>query len=469
MESRPPEIGHDEDRISALPEELLLGILERVGLRDAVRAGVASTRWRHLPHQLSRVDLDVRDFQGTTPAETMDAFAGATQRLLSTAECKCDCSSRRAVKIIRLRLYLSVSVTHLDSIGRAVEDTMSRGETDIFEFELLVHSSELIASRQPDWHAEFGHKFMSFYRACHSAFRLLTDLSLTSLEFGGSDLPSLLGACAKLKLLSLKSCRMAGYSSLMIDVPNSAIHGLKFINFGCKRIELVSVPLLREVLCLAWYSENTPVRFGYVPELRKVTLGCHSRAWQAPFKLSECFSINTRNLSKLCLNFRCQMIWIQPEHPMQLTSIFENLTDVYLTHIFPECDLSWTLFILEAAPAMRTFLLDRARHSCAETSEHSAEKANVVWEPSKDLKHPNLRLLLMSGFEEEDKVANYIRLVMERAAGLKRIELHNDTCGACDAVSLESPRRSQAGEDNSHRIKERLTSGPSSSVEIIIC
>jgi hypothetical protein len=31
--------------------------------------------------------------------------------------------------------------------------------------------------------------------------------------------------------------------------------------------------------------------------------------------------------------------------------------DVAILDIFPECDLSWTLFILEAAPALQKFLV----------------------------------------------------------------------------------------------------------------
>ena len=50
-------------------------------------------------------------------------------------------------------------------------------------------------------------------------------------------------------------------------------------------------------------------------------------------------------------------IWIQPEHPKQLTAIFRNLANVHLFGIFPECDLSWTLFILKAAPALHKFIV----------------------------------------------------------------------------------------------------------------
>jgi len=63
------------------------------------------------------------------------------------------------------------------------------------------------------------------------------------------------------------------------------------------------------------------------------------------------------NLICAFLLFLFLQIWIQPEHPKQLTAIFCNLTDLALWHIFPECDLSWTLFILEAAPALQMFIV----------------------------------------------------------------------------------------------------------------
>ncbi|VAI85302.1 unnamed protein product [Triticum turgidum subsp. durum] len=152
-------------------------------------------------------------------------------------------------------------------------------------------------------------------------------------------------------------------------------------------------------------------------------------------------------------------MWIQMEHPKQLTFTFRNLTNVGLFGIFPECDLRWTIFILEAAAALQNF------------RKGIAEKTNLVWEPLKDLKHLNLKVLQMSGFEEEDKVTNYIRLVMERTVGLKRIELHGEEpCEKCDDIDDIDPRkRSQVDEARRRWIKERLTHGPSSSVEIIIC
>ena len=90
----------------------------------------------------------------------------------------------------------------------------------------------------------------------------------------------------------------------------------------------------------------------------------------------------------------------------------------------------------------------------------------MVWEPSKDLKHLNLKVLVICGCEDEDKVTNYVRLVMERAVGLLLIQLRGEfSCMVCNATNLD---RSKAEKASRHRIKERLAHGSSSFLEIII-
>ncbi|KAF7076365.1 hypothetical protein CFC21_081027 [Triticum aestivum] len=448
------DIGRDEDRISTLSDYLLLGILERVDLPSAVRAGAVSTRWQHLPHQLSHLHLDVGHFPGATPLETMDAFTGAMRRLLSTCSPAADCNSSRAIKTLILSFYMSS--THLCSIGRTVEDVVTHSATERLEFNISLPSANK---------TRFGKQFMSFSRSCRVTFRCLTRLTLKNLAFGHSDVTNLINACDRLDHLTLSCCRLVKHSALKIDTPCSGIKELKFICFMCTWIELISVPKLRQVRCVCWPFENPPVRFGYVLELRDVSLINEAMAWQAPFKLSECLSRSAKNLSRLILHFGHQMIWIQPEHPKNLAAIFRNLATVFLLGMFRECDLSWTLFTLEAAPALRSITL--FRHSCVKTPESSAEKTNVVWELSKDLKHLNLKVLLIFGCEDEDRVTNYIRLVMERAKGLKRIDLRGEyPCEDCNTIDLE---RSNVEKDGRRRIKEGLTHGSSSSVEIIIC
>ncbi|XP_037482578.1 uncharacterized protein LOC119361504 [Triticum dicoccoides] len=466
MESPPPKrnVGHGgEDGISALPDHLLLDILERLDLREVVCAGALSTRWRHLPGHLSRVHLDAGHFRGATPLEVMDAFTGAARALLTRvppAEGVCESG---ALKVLVLSFYMSFP--HLSSIGRLVEGIVSLGNTEWLEFCISLPPTEPLGSA-----IEIGQEFMAFSRAYPVAFSWLTTLTLEYHAFGHSGITDLIRTCGRLRHLKLRVCRLLDlHSTLKIDVPCSQLQELEFIGFGCTRIELVSVPKLRQVECYRWLFKNTPVRFGYVPELRGLVLSSKAKAWQEPFALSECLSTSTvaRNLSKLTLCFGYQMIWIQPESPKQLVAMFRNLTSVRLFRIFRECDLSWTLFILEAAPALHDMTVSLSRHSCVKTPEKSAEKTNVVWEPSKDLKHLNLKVLQIYGCEDEDKVRNYIRLVMERAVGLFIIQLYGESpCMYCDATNLE---RSDAEKTSRRWIKEQLTYGSSSSVEIIIC
>ncbi|EMS49364.1 hypothetical protein TRIUR3_06334 [Triticum urartu] len=373
----------------------------------------------------------------------MDAFTGAAQRLLSVAVplAEGEGASAAIIPIKSLVLSFYMSSPHLSAIGRTVEDVVSYGKTECLEFSI---SSPPPASYTALLLAEIGQQFMSFSGAYPVAFSWLTSLTLKRLAFGPSDVTELISACGRLRHLTLKLCRLIDpHSTLKIDVPCSRIQELEFFGFGCRQIELISAPKLRQVWCQNWLFDNPPVCFGHVPELRVVRLFSKTMAWQASFTLSECLSKSATNLSKLHLDFLHQMIWIQPEHPKQLTAIFRNLTSVFLLGIFTECDLSWTLFFLEAAPVLQNIAL--SRHSCIMTLENSAEKTNVVWKPTKDLKHLNLKVLLIFGCEDEDKVTNYVRLVMGRAVGLNSIVLHGEyPCEDCNATDLERPKMGKA-------------------------
>ncbi|XP_044426458.1 uncharacterized protein [Triticum aestivum] len=156
------DIDGDEDRISALPDDVLLEILERLDdMREAVRAGALSTRWRHLPHRLSHLVLDIMhfgldtstsraDLGGSSSAvEAMQAYTRALYRSLSPCPPPAGC--KRAIKTLILRF---LPVTDLTSIGHAVEDVVSHGETEFLGF--YIYS--------PDRYGREG--IMSFSTTC---------------------------------------------------------------------------------------------------------------------------------------------------------------------------------------------------------------------------------------------------------------------------------------------------------------
>lgn len=447
----------DEDKISELPNEILLRILERLDMRKALQTGVLSTRWMHLPHQLSYLKISVDDFRGAriTVDQIMTAYNDVVRTLLSPPTCQCS----RIIKGLQLSFYLLDP--YLSSIAHTIRDVVNISRTEYLHFALCGN-----VPRPTEAHlALFRQRFMSFFHACPRAFNLLTNLTLENLSFEDSDVPNILNTCHKLKYLSLRSCELGQDPVLEIDAPSSELTALQLISFGCAQVELICVPKLMELFYDTWYGENPPVSFGYVPQLVKVCFAASALSWQKPFALSECFSSN-RNLSYLHLDFRTKMIWIHPENPQQLTPIFSKQRVVHLYNIFAECDLNWTMFILESAPSLEDLCL--SRHSCElHKPEDAAEKTNVTWEPSENLKHLKLKLLVMKGFEEEDKVMNYVRLVMARAMVLKRIELRNKhPCRRCDTINNEPPRF-PVDEASKQRTREQLTHGSSPSAEII--
>ncbi|WVZ95705.1 hypothetical protein U9M48_041436, partial [Paspalum notatum var. saurae] len=205
---------------------------------------------------------------------------------------------------------------------------------------------------------------MSFFQSCPAAFKWLNALTLRNIMFGDSDIHNLLNTCNKLgELLSLTTCDAVlnpvngEVAVLTVDAPKSALLALEITTCGFARIDLVQAPCLKRLVCDHWIGVNPrPLRFGNVPRLHNVILNCSAEHPQAPFTLSHCLA-NTASLSILYLNFCDQMIWVELEGPKHLSPILSNLRDVYLYNISYDCDLNWTMFVLEAAPSLKNFYL----------------------------------------------------------------------------------------------------------------
>ncbi|TVU18403.1 hypothetical protein EJB05_34499, partial [Eragrostis curvula] len=359
------------------------------------------------------------------------------------------------IKHLQLSFYLTDP--YLRTIGHAVGNVVQSGKTDCLEFTILADV------RHPEYEqcVLFGQRFMSFVQECHAAFRWLTRLVLENLTFGHTDIHNLLHTCNKLELLSLTYCDAVIHpvtgedAVLTIDAPHSSLLALEITICGIKTEAAEQG--------LNWICTNPPLCFGSVPSLDILVLRprCPALNWQTPFRLSHCLS-NTTSLSTLYLNFCDQMIWIEPEGPKHISPKFSNLKDVYLYNIFYDCDLNWTMFILEAAPSLNNFYLMLFRHPCEKSRfEDIAEKVNVLWDQaSPGFKHHRLNVLQMAGFVIDEKLIKYIRLVMERAVGLKRIRLLDQhPCTKCEAIyngqppspvrwSMEIPGRGRGEETN---------------------
>ncbi|CAL5022552.1 unnamed protein product [Urochloa decumbens] len=347
----PLHSSESEDRLSMLPDDILLQIMYHLNLRTQILSSTGlSTRWRHLPSMLTDLIINVDEFLPRTETLTtdqlkksMDVYAETTRRLLAS-------TSQHAIKILCLSFYLTDP--HLQAIGSAVGSIVEHGDTKLLEFNMMA-----------DWHdldyrleasVQFGQRFMAFFGSCPSAFRWLTSLSIENLRFNESDMSSLLDVCDQLRFLSMRSCDCGPQSVLKIDTPRSQLMELVFDMFI--RVELIQVPKLMHVVCDILVFESPAIVFGHVPLLHGISLSSMIMN-QPPLMLSNWLS-NVRSLSTLTLDFKNWVIWIKPEGPKRLSLIFSKLRDLHLCGIFfSEYNLEWTFYLLEAAPSLKNFFL----------------------------------------------------------------------------------------------------------------
>jgi hypothetical protein len=409
----------EEDRLSALPDDILLDILERMPLHSTMQTTILSRRWRHLPLMLSRLVFQVDEFSEyseiTTIHQVMASYCEATRKLLASAS---------AVKDIRLIFYLA-DPCHLLSLGQAVGTAVQSRNIEVLEFNIRPENRRTGCTMENM--KLFGRRFMSFLDARPDAFRSLTSLTLRGLLFGEADMQTILNTCGNLKALSLHSCVQSRNFVLKMDAPGSHLVALEFTACYFSQVMLICLPQLARLVYETWLCIKSPLFFGNVPRLHSIKVACALLSWQMPFTLSGwCLSNTTSSLTTLFLDFRDEMVWFQPEDPKRLVPAFSSLKVVHLYDIFSDCDLKWTLLFLEAAPSLHSFYVKISRHICRRyklSCDETAQTTNLLWEPS-DFKHCSLNLLDIEGFQNEEKLISYIKLVMERAVALRKIHLH---------------------------------------------
>nr|TKV97539.1 hypothetical protein SEVIR_9G501200v2 [Setaria viridis] len=200
----------DDDRLSALPDHILVDIMHRLDLRTLMRASTLSTRRKQLPYLLTNLYIHVDGFKPRTETsatsqlnDLVDLYTETTKRLLAP-------TADRSINLLRLRFCLTDP--HLESIGSTVTSVLERGNTKFLEFIVVTELQDLC----------------------------LRSLSVRNMRFDEPDVPNL-----------LNSCDSGRPSVLRIDAPRSRLMELVFEFCSYVRIELVRVPKLVRV-CLRY-------------------------------------------------------------------------------------------------------------------------------------------------------------------------------------------------------------------------
>uniref|UniRef100_A0A8I6YFC9 F-box domain-containing protein n=1 Tax=Hordeum vulgare subsp. vulgare TaxID=112509 RepID=A0A8I6YFC9_HORVV len=400
-----------EDRLSELPNDLLLNILERVGTLDAVRTCILSKKMHKLPTMLSQIviDLSPRDL-----IQMDGVVAHVADKILSTR------SPQITVRKLKLKFFLVPS--RCLSIGKSVGLAMATQKFDAAEFEIMTLRDNGCCT---DAHRlVFAQQFNDFVGDCPDAFSGLTRLDLRNMRFGESDIPNILSTCKQLESLSLFECDGGVCSVLHVEHARLVEFVITFGEF--KTVVLDRLPRLQRMTYNIWPCGENPLVLGFVPQLWKLSLTKANLSSGKILNLSKLLD-NAPTVSDLYLDFLSEKIWVQPECPKVLAPVLAKLRFLNLDHLPEECDITWTLFLLEAAPYLEELCITVWDHKCRMESQKSiSEKSDVKWEPSvPHFKHKKLVRLIIYGFQSDDNFIGYVRRVIQAAVNIREVSLHD--------------------------------------------
>ncbi|CAM0876208.1 unnamed protein product [Alopecurus aequalis] len=353
----------DEDRLSTLPDDILLSILGRLSSRMAAKTSVLSTRWMHLPWLLPEISINAKEFL-SVPCPDLDAnnmeelamvsLTKATRNFLAGHQ------RESTISILHLKLYL-IS-TFLCEVGQLAGDAIDRGLLKDLDVTVL-HETDIFHCSEEN-RMQRAQEIDSFFSAYPSVANSLTKLFLYNVGFDKLDMHHIVFNCCKqLKHLTLVNSDTGDNSLFRIDAPDSNLCVLDIYKCRFGRIEVVCLPKLEKFSWNTWFCEEyVPLTFGFVPSLGELELTCGSSRYQCKFKLSEVLH-GVTSIHTLTLNFQGENLWLQPEIE-ELFTAFNKLRKLSIHGIFVEFDILWTMAFLVAAPSIEILRIGVWEHPC---------------------------------------------------------------------------------------------------------
>lgn len=325
-EARISRSEEEEDLLSKLPSDVLIHILEKLSLGEAVRMGVLSRRWRSLPHQLPKLALDVNDFlpddeedmyyedEGDDDelelpaydilAKASDAMFKAMVALLASRRGGEGDTAAAAGCTLAVGFHLRHNFM---SIGQLLDNAMASGKARAIELDIsttfsltecdgdMGHSINILLA--------YGRRFRKLFDGCPAAFGGLTRLTMANMWLRRRDMDDILACCTRLEMMSLFGCDAGPHVPWCVRHPR--LNELRITHCCFKRVELAWLPRLQRFTYRLWASMDRPVvSFGHVPRLATVTFTQLQTIGHPTVRLSEMLA-NTA-VTDLRLNFRGQ-------------------------------------------------------------------------------------------------------------------------------------------------------------------
>ncbi|CAL5009551.1 unnamed protein product [Urochloa decumbens] len=469
----------DEDMLSKLPSNVLVSILDKLQLRDAVRAGVLSRRWRSLPRRLPRLALHIYDFlpsdedvqvlyfedegddeQEASPDCPPDTLAQASDTMLEAMATLLASRALGETPACTLAVGFLLRSNYM-SIGRLLDDAMATGKACAIEMDIsitydptddddVVHVTSVLLA--------YGRRFRTLFDGCPAAFGGLTRLVMENMVLRSRDFHDIFAACTRLETLSLRYCHAVPLGLWQVRHARLAELTVAYCGFF-RGIDLAWLPRLERFTCRGWLMRPR-MSFGHVPLLTTITLSNRRGVGEPALKLSQILA-NTA-VTDLRLNFGGQDIWVKPEVPKRFKKIFRNLKHIKIRNVHEDCGLSWISFLLQASPWLKELHIKLWDHECSVQRDEdedcfAAKKTNVPWVVAAGFKHYCLTRVTILGIHDTgEKVVAYIRNLVKAAVNLQEIHMRKNTpCNECGVAGEEFPRTNE----ERHSLRQRVSGG----------
>ncbi|CAM0874580.1 unnamed protein product [Alopecurus aequalis] len=459
-----------DDRISALPSDILVNILDRLDVREAARTSILSRRWSQLTCKLSRLIINAQP-DGVSSSNISDgdlvrintAAVEATKSLLTRRY-----PGEDAIRLLSTTFYLRGDVPI--SIGHAVGSAMMTHKIEKAEFTVLTVKKRRHCTL--DDVLNYGTQFVSFFNECLNAFTGLTRLYMENLRFAESDFVcNVFVTCKRLKYLGFLNCDTENHLTLQVE--HAQLSELSMVNCRFYKVELKWLPRLTRTTFTCWMPfEELPLSFGHVPLLEFFNLTNVGLSRHKMVMLSTLLC--ETHIQELRLGFKSEKIWVQPECLSErLASAFHRLRIVSLVSIPEGSDLTWTIFILEAAPSLEELYMSVIDHPCEMIMDKKrrmeltlSENKGVEWEsPRSNFKHRRLAKLII--FCYVNSMFSHVRRVMKASVNLKDVYLYDRlACSKCKHMAVFRPGRLPRPKKKLNALKKLLAEGIESAPRI---
>ncbi|CAM0876808.1 unnamed protein product [Alopecurus aequalis] len=268
-------------------------------------------------------------------------------------------------------------------------------------------------------------------------FQRLTTLTLCGESARIHLVYDILRDCVQLVYLRLKNSKYH-HQAYHFNFPTSMLKNLQLDNCSIWKIYLTSLPCLETFACR---GRTTKLHYGEVPRLRHVSLdflesGDNSEndnfRRNSTYPLGKFFKGTLPPLEYLVLQLRGHQMWIEPT---VIPSRLNHLKKLFIANVPMNWDTFWIFLLFAAAPFLQSLHVHFDNNSETVSADGSLDVQ--VEQPQQ---HRSLRELVVIGFDGVAWQTAFVKEIMRASRWLGRVHLldgHVVQCEERELVDLE--------------------------------